>query len=96
MKIDINNTVALGTEPGDRGGCALNIPASGGWTRRELGNMPLAAAAGLQRVRLPSRLYLVTGEIDRGAILSDEQFTRSHVITLMITSLIGVGFGAGS
>lgn len=27
--------------------------------------------------------------------MSDEQFTRSHVITLMITSLIGAGFGAG-
>lgn len=25
----------------------------------------------------------------------DEQFTKSHVITLMITSLIGVGFGTG-
>lgn len=27
--------------------------------------------------------------------MNDEQFTRSHVITLMITSLIGTGFGAG-
>jgi hypothetical protein len=27
--------------------------------------------------------------------LSDEQFTKGHVITLMITSLIGVGFGTG-
>ncbi|MFJ8959712.1 hypothetical protein ACIRG5_10000 [Lentzea sp. NPDC102401] len=28
-------------------------------------------------------------------MLTDEQFTKGHVITLMITSLIGVGFGAG-
>lgn len=27
--------------------------------------------------------------------MSDEQFTKGHVITLMITSLIGVGFGTG-
>ncbi|MEV0676934.1 hypothetical protein AB0I60_10445 [Actinosynnema sp. NPDC050436] len=27
--------------------------------------------------------------------MNDERFTRSHVITLVITSLIGVGFGAG-
>ncbi|TWP45750.1 hypothetical protein FKR81_38640 [Lentzea tibetensis] len=27
--------------------------------------------------------------------MTDEQFTKSHVITLMITSLIGVGFGTG-
>jgi hypothetical protein len=27
--------------------------------------------------------------------MSDEQFTKGHVITLMITSLIGVGFGVG-
>ncbi|MFI6099222.1 hypothetical protein ACIA8G_27025 [Lentzea sp. NPDC051213] len=27
--------------------------------------------------------------------MTDEQFTKGHVITLMITSLIGVGFGAG-
>ncbi|MER5261715.1 hypothetical protein ABTZ99_06485 [Actinosynnema sp. NPDC002837] len=27
--------------------------------------------------------------------MSDEQFTKGHVITLVITSLIGVGFGGG-
>ena len=27
--------------------------------------------------------------------MTDEQFTKGHVITLMITSLTGVGFGAG-
>lgn len=32
---------------------------------------------------------------NKGATFIDEQFSKGHVITLMITSLIGVAFGAG-